>query len=93
LFFKLLLPLAYRDLRVPQRFWRCAADMVARWKAGSPCGRSGKIGIGNWEDLEEVILVLEKLGGSHRSCGGCSRIGKIDVVLSLPSIPAALIVP
>jgi hypothetical protein len=62
LFFKLLLQLAYRDLRVPQRCWRRAGDMASRLKAGSPRYGSGKIGIGNWEDLEEVVLVLEKLG-------------------------------
>jgi hypothetical protein len=36
--------------------------MASRLKAGSPRYGSGKIGIGNWEDLEEAILVLEKLG-------------------------------
>jgi hypothetical protein len=39
--------------------------MASRLKAGSPCCRSGKIGIGNWEDLEEAVLMLEKFGGSH----------------------------
>jgi hypothetical protein len=62
LFFKLLLPLAYQDLRVPQRCWRHAGDMASRLKAGSPRYGSGKIGIGNWEDLEEAVLMLEKLG-------------------------------
>jgi hypothetical protein len=36
--------------------------MASRLKAGSPHCGSGKIGIGNSEDLEEAILVLEKLG-------------------------------
>jgi hypothetical protein len=36
--------------------------MALRLKAGSPCCGSGKIRIGNWEDLEEAVLVLEKLG-------------------------------
>jgi hypothetical protein len=36
--------------------------MAARLKAGSPRYGSGKIGIGNWKDLEESVLVLEKLG-------------------------------
>jgi hypothetical protein len=36
--------------------------MASRLKAGSPRRGSGKIGIENWEDLEEVVLVLEKLG-------------------------------
>jgi hypothetical protein len=36
--------------------------MASRLKAGSPCSGSGKIGIGNWDDLEEAVLVLEKLG-------------------------------
>jgi hypothetical protein len=36
--------------------------MASRLKAGSPRCGSGKIRIGNWEDLEEAVLVLEKLG-------------------------------
>jgi hypothetical protein len=36
--------------------------MASRLKAGSPCCGSGKIGIGNWEDLEEAVLMLEKWG-------------------------------
>jgi hypothetical protein len=36
--------------------------MASRLKAGSPRCGSGKIRIGNWEDLEEDVLVLEKLG-------------------------------
>jgi hypothetical protein len=36
--------------------------MALRLKAGSPRCGSGKIGIGNWKDLEEVVLMLEKLG-------------------------------
>jgi hypothetical protein len=36
--------------------------MASRLKAGSPRCGSGKIGIGNWEDLEKAVLVLEKLG-------------------------------
>jgi hypothetical protein len=36
--------------------------MASRLKAGSPRCGSGKIGLGNWEDLEEAVLVLEKLG-------------------------------
>jgi hypothetical protein len=36
--------------------------MASRLKAGSPRCGSGKIGIGNWEDLEEAVLMLEKLG-------------------------------
>jgi hypothetical protein len=35
--------------------------MAVRLKEGSPRCRSGKIGIGNWKDLEEAVLVLEKL--------------------------------
>jgi hypothetical protein len=34
--------------------------MASRLKAGSPRCGSGRIG--NWEDLEEAVLVLEKLG-------------------------------
>jgi hypothetical protein len=82
LFFKILLQLAYRDLRIPQRCWRHAGDMASRLKAGSPCYESGKIGIKNWEDLEEAVLVLEKLGRkplimrrlfSYWRNGGCSQ--------------------
>jgi hypothetical protein len=56
--------------------------MASRLKAGSPCCGSGKIGIGNWEDLEEAVLVLEKLGRkllikrrlfSYWRNGGCSQ--------------------
>jgi hypothetical protein len=36
--------------------------MASRLKAGSPRCGSGKIEIGNWEELEEAVLVLEKLG-------------------------------
>jgi hypothetical protein len=36
--------------------------MSLRLKAGSSRCGSGKIRIGNWEDLEEAVLVLEKLG-------------------------------
>jgi hypothetical protein len=36
--------------------------MTSWLKAGSPRCGSGKIGIGNWEDLEEAVLVLKKLG-------------------------------
>jgi hypothetical protein len=55
--------------------------MASRLKAGSPRCGSGKIGIGNWEDLEEAVLVLEKLGRkpvimqrlfSYWRNGGCS---------------------
>jgi hypothetical protein len=62
LFFKFLVPLAYRHLRVPQRCWRRVEEVASRLKAGSPRCGSGKIGIGNWEDLEEAVVVLEKLG-------------------------------
>jgi hypothetical protein len=36
--------------------------MALRLKAGSPRCGSTKIGIENWEDLEEAVLMLEKLG-------------------------------
>jgi hypothetical protein len=36
--------------------------MATRLKEGSPCCRSGKIRIGIWDNLEEVVLVLEKWG-------------------------------
>jgi hypothetical protein len=42
--------------------WRRARDMAMRLKEGSPCCRSGKIWIGIWDNLEEVVLVLEKWG-------------------------------
>jgi hypothetical protein len=51
-------------------------------KAGSPRCGSGKIGIRNWEDLKEVVLMLEKLGRklvimrrlfSYWRNGGCSQ--------------------
>jgi hypothetical protein len=56
--------------------------MASRLKAGSPRYRFGKIGIRNWEDLEEAVLVLEKLGRkpliirrlfSYWKNGGCSQ--------------------
>jgi hypothetical protein len=56
--------------------------MASRLKAGSPRCGSSKIGIGNSEDLEEVVLVLEKLGRkpviilrlfSYWRNGGCSQ--------------------
>jgi hypothetical protein len=56
--------------------------MASRLKAGYPRCGYGKIGIGNWEDLEEVVLVLEKLGQkplimrrlfSYWRNGGCSQ--------------------
>jgi hypothetical protein len=56
--------------------------MASRLKAGSPRCGSGKIGIENWEDLEEAVLMLEKLGQkplimrrlfSYWRNGGCSQ--------------------
>jgi hypothetical protein len=56
--------------------------MASRFKAGSPRCGFGKIGIEIWEDLEEAILVLEKLGRksvimrrlfSYWRNGGCSQ--------------------
>jgi hypothetical protein len=56
--------------------------MASRLKAGSPRCGSGKIGIGNWENLEEAVLMLEKLGQkpvimqrlfSYWRNGGCSQ--------------------
>jgi hypothetical protein len=91
LFFKLLLPLAYRDLRVPQHRWRRAGDMVARLKAGSPRCGSGKIGIENWKDLEEAVLMLKKLGAEATDYVEVVLI--LEALLSISSIPAALIVP
>jgi hypothetical protein len=56
--------------------------MASRLKADSPRCGSGKIGVENWEDLEEAILMLEKLGRkpvimrrlfSYWRNGGCSQ--------------------
>jgi hypothetical protein len=64
--------------------------MASRLKVGSPRCGSSKIGIGNSEDLEEAVLVLEKLGRKPVIMRGCSRTGEMEAVLSLPSILAAL---
>jgi hypothetical protein len=56
--------------------------MVSRLKAGYPRCGFRKIGVGNWEDLEEAVLVPEKLGRklvimrrlfSYWRNGGCSQ--------------------
>jgi hypothetical protein len=60
------------------------------WKRVLLAADLARSGSGTGKIWRRLFSCWRSWGGSQWSCGGCSRTREMEVVLSLPSIPAAL---